>query len=278
MKFTGRNEERLQVVEVDEANCNVIKENLNNALTILWFEEESNELIIDLVKYSFSKNEIVFLTDFNTIDIVNISKARFIRFNKEFYCIVNHDSEVGCKGILFYSASSVPILKIPNQEIERIDLLWKTFLIEMKSKDDLQIEMLQILLKRLLILCTRFYKEANDHLTMDTNNLGVFRQFNYLVQQHFKEKHTVAEYANLLNKSPKTLSNIFSQSIQKTPLQIIQARRLSEAKNLLAYSELAVSEIAYELGYEDIHTFSKFFKRKTKKTPSNYRDQINRKN
>jgi len=93
-----------------------------------------------------------------------------------------------------------------------------------------------------------------------------------LVEQHFKTKHTVAEYAELLYKSPKTLSNIFLKMGSKTPLQYIQERKLLEAKRRLRYSNMQIQEIAYEIGYEDIQAFSRFFKKKVGISPSKFKE------
>jgi len=147
------------------------------------------------------------------------------------------------------------------------------FLLEMASKDKLQIEMLQMMLTRLIILCTRLRKEQGEVL-LDTETHDVVREFNYLVETHFKTKHTVSEYADLLNKSPKTLSNFFAKQKQRSPLQVIQQRILLEARRLLAYTEMAIKEIAYEIGFDSVQTFSRFFKKKEGVSPLEYRKQL----
>jgi hypothetical protein len=59
------------------------------------------------------------------------------------------------------------------------------FAIEMESKDDLQNDML-LMLKRLLILCTRIYKEQTELTTFDKSQLDIVREYNYLVESNFK--------------------------------------------------------------------------------------------
>jgi hypothetical protein len=85
------------------------------------------------------------------------------------------------------------------------------FTIEMVSKDDLQNDMLQMMLKRLLILCTRVYKEQTELTILIKKQLDIVMRKNYLVESHFKTKHQVADYAEMLNKSPETLSNLFKK-------------------------------------------------------------------
>jgi AraC-like DNA-binding protein len=142
----------------------------------------------------------------------------------------------------------------------------------MRSTDNLQLEMLQMMLKRVLILCTRIYKSQNKTFDFDHSNHDIIREYNFLVEQHFKEKRSVQEYAQMLNRSPKTLSNLFKQSANMTPLQYIQNRIMIEARKLLIYSTKSISEIAYELGFEEVQDFSRFFKKKEACSPKTFRE------
>jgi len=97
------------------------------------------------------------------------------------------------------------------------------------------------------------------------------REYNFLVETHFRTKHSVEEYASLLNKSPKTLSNLFGKIHNQTPLQMIQGRIMLEAKRLLKYSDKNISEIADEIGFLDLQSFSRFFKKHQSLSPSDFR-------
>ena len=83
----------------------------------------------------------------------------------------------------------------------------------------------------------------------------------------------MAEYADLLNKSPKTLSNLFKKITDKSPLKFIHDRKMLEARRLLAYTEMSVKEIAYELGFDDLQSFSRFFKKLASIAPSDFKSQ-----
>ncbi|WP_418264091.1 helix-turn-helix domain-containing protein [Flavobacterium faecale] len=273
MLYTGELNEFVRLAEIDKTNCDLLKEKISESLSVIWCQEVL-EINVDGTDYLFPKHTIVFLTEYHKVNVIKVVKARMVRFNRAFYCISNHDIEVGCKGILFFGASQFPKIMIPQNEIEKFDILWKMFAIEMESKDDLQNEMLQMMLKRLLILCTRIFKEQTELINFDKNQLDIIRDYNYLVECHFKTKHQVAEYAELLNKSPKTLSNYFKKYNEKPPLQIIQERIMLEARRLLRYSDKSIKEIAYEIGYEDIQAFSKFFKKSEGVSPSDYKKQL----
>ena len=92
-----------------------------------------------------------------------------------------------------------------------------------------------------------------------------------LVDTHFKEKKQVQDYAELLFRSPKTISNLFSEYGLPSPLKVIHDRVVSEAKRLLLYTNKSAKEIGIILGFEDIATFSRFFKKMAKESISEYR-------
>jgi AraC-like DNA-binding protein len=272
MKFIGNTKEYLCLTTNDIESSKALSEFIENGLTVLWFTQSNqNKLIIDGKEFVFSKNEIVFLTEFHKVFVEKLENVKFLRFNRMFYCILDNNVEVGCKGSLFFGASQLPIIQIPDEDLEKFETLWKAFTLEMQSSDNLQMDMLQMMLKRYLILCARVYK-SKMHYPIEKRDSDIVREFNFLVEQHFKTMHSVTEYAELLNKSPKTISNIFLKLNSKSPRQFIQDRILLEARRLLIYSPQQIKEIAYEVGFDDIQTFSRFFKRKEGISPSKYKE------
>ena len=134
--------------------------------------------------------------------------------------------------------------------------------------------MLQMLLKRLIIMSTRLAKEQLIVKELNNDQIEVIRKFNFLVDIHYRTKRKVSDYAEMLFKSPKTLSNLFSLYNQQSPQRIILDRLALEAKRLIHFTDKQNQEIAYELGFNDPAHFSKFFKKVTKMTPSEYRDGL----
>jgi AraC-like DNA-binding protein len=272
MKYLGQTNEYFEVLEITKANCHVLKDKQEGVLSLIWFDDDQTQMTIDAINFNFSRNQMICLTEFHQIEIKQVGQLKLLRFNRPFYCILDHDSEVGCKGILFYGSSNLPLLKPNTEDIEILETVWKMLLIEMASQDNLQLEMLQMMLKRILILCTRFYKNQMDFEEIEVKQVDLIRDFNFLVEQHFRNKHSVDEYALLLSKSPKTLANLFKKAGNKTPSQFIQGRIMLEARRLLRYTDKSVSEIAYEIGYEDIQSFSRFFKKQENQSPTDFRE------
>lgn len=239
---------------------------------ILWSKETPVDLRVDDYQLVLQKNEVIFCTPLNVMDVPidNEGLLAFV-FNKEFFCIQTHDDQVSCQGFLFFGSAQPQIIKLCENEIEKFKLMEKLFMNDLEEKDHLQGEMLRSLLKRLLITSTRMLQKEIAEPDIAKPQMDLIRRYNILVEQHFKEFHQVKDYANLLFKSPKTLSNLFSKHIGKSPLLVINERIILEAKRLLLYSDKSTEEIAQELGYNDSSHFSKFFKKHVGDSPSSYR-------
>ena len=271
MFFKGKLDEYLFVSEIVPERKYMFNTDLKKGLTILWNTGAKFNLTIDNIPYEINTNCFVFLTAFHKIADFDFEKLRVIQFNQPFYCIENHDSDVGCKGLLFFGASSVPKIEVKDN-IYAFNLIWEVLEMEIDQHDSYTLEMLKAILKRVLILCVRIYKKQNFTLKEDSKAIGLIREFNFLVEKHYKTHTTVAAYADMLFKTSKTLANIFKKHIDKTPLEIINNRRLLEAKRLLNYTDFHIQEIANELSFNDVQSFSSFFKKQTNMSPTEFRN------
>ena len=239
---------------------------------IIWAKDNGITLGIDGYSVTLEKNQVLFCTPFNMIQIEPFLKGvTSLIFDREFYCIRDHDHEVSCNGFLFLGSSAPAIVKLTKKEIKSFELHFMFFEEEFETEDKIQGEMLRVLLKRLLIKSVRLLKKTIIDPTMKQSKVDIIRQFNLLVEAHFKEKHKVSDYADLLNKSPKTISNLFAKYNNKTPLQVINDRIVLEAKKLLLLSEKSSKEIAFGLGFSEASHFSKFFKNQAGVSPIHFK-------
>ncbi len=131
--------------------------------------------------------------------------------------------------------------------------------------------MLQAYLLALLFDCKRLYdahQAQQQHLSPQVALTFRFQQF---VNQHFVVRKKVADYADLLGVTPDYLGQVIRTTTQKTPLTLITERVVLEAKKLLRYSDMPISEIADCLGYDEPTHFGRMFRRHTGTSPSAWR-------
>lgn len=100
------------------------------------------------------------------------------------------------------------------------------------------------------------------------------RQFIQLVNVHYTDKKTISEYATLLSISEDHLAKSVKSETGKTAYSYIIARIIKEAKDLITFTPLRYSEIAFQLNFSDTSNFSKCFKRETGLSPSAYRNSL----
>lgn len=277
--FEEHNEEKfLALTDFSCADTNIAF-NKTGKYRIIWLKEGVIPLSIDGVEIMLKANQMLFLTPHHDLFVEksSVDLVTFV-FNREFYCIRDHDNEVSCHGFLFYGSSVLPIIDLNEAEQRSFQLLQDVFVEEFNNVDLIQGEMLEMLLKRLIIKATRLAKETLTKPNLPQGAYDLVRQFNVLVEQHFRKLHKVSEYADLLFKSPKTLSNVFSQYNDRTPLQTIQDRIMMEAKRLLLLSNKTNKEIAYQLGFDTPSHFSKSFKKSTGLSPLFFKKEHRRKN
>ena len=275
MEFRSPIDEKILVAQVTPEQTYLFDQELDERLTILWNTGAHATFVLDNKELQIEKNCVTFLTEFHKVEKLDFTQLNVIQFNRDFYCVREHDHETGCKGLLFYSTMTIPKFIIPEEKQRQFETLWEIFEFEMEEEDNMKIDMLRNLLKRFLILSLRIYKTQNTDLPIDDSSIALIREFNYLVEVNFRERTQVQDYAKLLHKSPKTISNVFKKTIDKTPLQLINNRRMQEARHQLRYSDMTIQEISDALNFKDVQAFPNFFKKRENISPNQFRTAIN---
>lgn len=124
----------------------------------------------------------------------------------------------------------------------------------------------------LLIYMCRHCGES-DAIQKPTSYSVLIRELQRLIEIHFRQLKLPHEYAQKMNISPKHLNAICKQSTNKTVTELIHGRILTEAKRLLSYSTLNIKQISFDLGFNDLSYFQRFFKKRTGKTPREFRQE-----
>lgn len=239
------------------------------------FLPKGYQLQVDLTEYLVTRPSLFFVSPNQYVQLkkAGLDGGYFIFYNRDFYCIQIHDEEVACDGLLFNNIHNMPMVELDKEETKFITYIFSQIAEEFGLKDTSLEEMIRTYLKQLFIKSARLWKKQHldKQLTEQNSDLNFFRKFTLLVEAHYKHKHNVAEYAELLFIAPKTITHKFKRCNLPQPNDIIKNRILLEAKRLLVHTQLTAKEIGYELGYEDPAYFSRLFVQKTGETPSGFR-------
>ncbi len=235
-------------------------------------------LTVDFKLYTIQTDSLFFINANQHLELTDAGAkpGYFIFYNRDFYCVQIHDDEVACDGLLFNNIYAMPMTVLPEEEQVIVSDTFIRIKEELISRESSCEEMIRTYLKQMIIRATRIWKRQQlGALNGEpAAEMAFFRNFSRLVDIHFREKHSVADYADLLAMAPKTLSKKLNRLQLGQPNDIIKDRILLEAKRLLAYSSKSIKEIAYDLGYDDPAYFNRLFSGKTGATPVAFRKQF----
>ena len=253
---------RGSLIVTDELHNNRALFRNNELYKFIWVRKGTVNLKVDHVLLPLEENQILPLSNIHNIQFEEVNGQYVsILFNSNFYCIYKSDDEVSCNGFLFTGYSNLMLLHIDKTQSITLEHIFSDMMLEYDAEDALKEEMLRLHLKRFIVTCTRIARDTLSIDPMNEQGFDLVRQFYILVDRFFKEKKKVSDYAYMLNRSPKTLTNLFAIYNLPAPLQVIHERIAAEAKRLLLYSNKKATEIAEILGFDDVASFSRFFKR-----------------
>lgn len=116
---------------------------------------------------------------------------------------------------------------------------------------------------------------SDDNLMLNTQNI-TFKNFLRILEENFRRPEGVEFYAEKLFMSARNLNLICNNILHKSVSEIIETRKLIEAKNLLVSTDKTVSEIGFELGYNEKAYFTTVFKKKSGQTPTEFRNEMSK--
>ena len=179
----------------------------------------------------------------------------------------------------FFSYGANEALHLSHDEEKTIETIIQNIQKEINSRlDNFSQDLIVSNLELLLNYCNRFYNRQFITRKMATNDL--LTNFENILQHYFDNKSditlpTVEKLASELNVSPSYLSDMLRNITGQNTQQHIHDKLIEKAKEKLTATELTVSEIAYQMGFEYSQSFSKLFKSKTNMTPIAYRQSFN---
>ena len=249
----------------------------NNYYSLIWVKKGSGKIKADFAEHDFEENSLLAFSPYQPFMICsgNIEGVA-IHFHPDFFCIHMHQKEVSCNGVLFNNIYQPPYTKITDEAALTLNLMLSQMQNEMQDSALAQYELLVSYLKIFLITASRLKATqlAEENLLRDTKEPYILQNLKDAIENHFKTKHSAAHYADLLNISAKALAKLTKTHFNKTITALISERIVIEAKRELYLTNKAVKEIAYELGYDDEHYFSRFFKTNADVSPQLYRETV----
>lgn len=190
----------------------------------------------------------------------------FIHFSADLFAV---DYAHILKPFHFLQFLANPIVTIPkNREFPILNIFYRleTLYKNLKKED------LKLVSWYLLTLLT----EVNRFAILDSNQskknaaAQLTDKYKDALTQHIYQKQTVQDYAEMLFVTPNHLNKSIKTTLNKTAQSLLNEMLILEAKSLLKYSGLPISQIAEKLCGRTPSNFSRFFKNQTGLSPKQY--------
>lgn len=170
----------------------------------------------------------------------------------------------------YHSILNRPEMVFEEKEIPKIQPYFDLLINESNHENKYQLDKMLNLLDCIHIEIARKYNETYSHHT-HSYNIKIDK-FEMLLEQYFRQEKLPSFYAEKLNITLKHLNRICNEILKKTATEVITDRVILEIKRMLIDKQLAVNEVAFKVGYEDYSYFSRFFKKQTGMSPTEFRN------
>ena len=160
----------------------------------------------------------------------------------------------------------------PAEEFSTEDRLLDQIAIEYQENQSSRFMAIQSLTRLLLVsMIRRIASNENETTTVLNRDAQRIRKFKKMIERNFSNGTSIQDYARELGISSAQLNNICRANVGKSALQIVHERTALEARRQLLYTAQNISEIAYNLGFNDPAYFTRFFTKQIGISPKKFR-------
>lgn len=231
--------------------------------------------------YDFGEGGLVFTAPGQLFEKPKSSKGKgcILLIHPDFFLSYSLAKKIRQYG--FFSYDTDEALHLSEKEKETIFSIFKIIDEELKNRiDDYSQDVIISQIELLLNYSSRFYKR--QFITYKAVNDDLIEQFEKVLDSYFSSDNSlqsgmpsVQYVAEKLHVSTNYLSDLLRSLTGLNTQQHIHNRLIEMAKEILSTTNLSVSEIAYQLGFDYPQSFTRLFKNKTSQTPLEFRQSFN---
>lgn len=240
---------------------------------IFLFSEGGGQHQIDFTLIPIEANSIHFVTpgQVHQLNRAPGSSGFVLLFSHDFFVGIPESFDFLFQYPLFYNKIQRPVLKLPVDEYAHMLTYIESMLREFEGHNAQKKRILQSYLHIFLCRCLHWFEQHQGTPLEKSPALELFQALQTTIELQYRRQHQVADYTKLLCVTPRQLNAVSQKFLGKTVAEMIHDRISMEAKRLLRYAGRSVSEVASDLGFDDLAHFSRFVKRQTGKTPREWK-------
>jgi len=188
----------------------------------------------------------------------------------EYYVLLFEKSYIDMNEIMAFHDIHFDAVDLSTNHFNKVKELYEEIDAELKNKNENFMTYVRILLGQILLILQREKLQAIVPAKQSKSDL-ICSQFLCLVEENFLNFKSIADYAQIIELTPKYLSETIKEKLGKSALHFIHKRTIKEAEYLLAYTQMSIYAISTNLKFQDASQFSRFFKQHKGLSPKNYR-------
>lgn len=238
---------------------------------IIYIAEGTGSHFIDFNYYPYQSGSFVFISkdQVHAFDVKNCPQGKAIFFTQNFLDSTNVNIRMP-----FFTSNLIslnrPVLSVEN----RLKSSFETLLREIDQElncDNCNSLIAQFLFSALLLKLDRERPSSHFDDQLTEHQAVRFLQFMDLVEENFATNRDASTYAQMMHTTYKSLNQICKLACNQTPKQLIDFHTILEAKRRLVIEKVQINQLAYDLDFDEVSNFIKYFKRHTLLTPAQFK-------
>lgn len=258
--------------EMDEPNVDDVHK--HTFYEILWIEKGRSRQHIDYRPYDVTPGSLFFISPGQVHEFEEWRPVvgGTLMFTESFLLVNQVDKNVLFELSFLDNFYSNPVLTPSKREFAELRETIGQLASE-RQRTDYSPAMARALLLVLLLQIQRCVNRQAVRPPSAKHTI-LYKKFKELLESRFLVHWSVRAYASELAITTHHLNEICKRVTGRTATEVIRARCILEAKRLLTFSDVSVSEVAAQIGYFDSSYFAKMFKAETGTTPVAFREAI----
>jgi AraC family transcriptional regulator, transcriptional activator of pobA len=246
--------------------------NRRSSFGVVWIEEGTGDLVEAGQHVPFGPGSLIFVAPGQLVSwrLDGPVRGLIAEFREEFLTFTRGGPAFIERMSFLFDSAAEATLRLEGRERARMGRMFAELRREAESSELGHEDQAQAHLTLILGQARRlFASHGRDFHGQPSSSIA--GRFRLVLAQNFPRVSAATEYARILRVSRRRLNEELRRQVGQTASELIRDRCVLEAKRLLVHSTLTISEIGFQLRFEDPSYFVRFFHRLTGVTPGRYR-------
>lgn len=249
-----------------------------NSFKIIWVKVGNLEIVLSNKKMILTENDCILINKKSELIINCEGKVNFtyFQFSDAFFNVNPEIRTIKDDTDLFNDKNIYKIIQLNENYVNTVNHYINVLnRMSNRKKNTLNKLLVQNTIHQIILLTVSIYDNFNNKFEFKIDeDESIIENLNILISENIENQRILKFYAQEMKTSIDSLNKICEIHYNKTLKQHIDDCCIIRIKCKLEISTLSIKEISYKYNFSDVSNFCRFFKRKTKMTPIEYRNSL----